>query len=119
MFVKAFVDEGLGNSSYLVASEETGLAVAIDPQRDVDRYVQVAEGLGLRITHALDTHLHADFISGTRELAARIAELHIGASAEAELSFEHRPLAEGDGISLGDLSLGVMTTPGHTRSCFL
>lgn len=114
MFVKSFVDEGLGNSSYLVASEETGLAVAIDPQRDVDRYVRVAEGLGLRLTYALDTHLHADFISGARELAAQTEELDIGASADAELAFEHKPLREGDTITLGDLTLGVMNTPGHT-----
>ncbi len=87
--------------------------MAIDPQRDVDRYVQVAEGLGLRITHALDTHLHADFVSGARELAAQIG-LPIGASAEAELAFDHLPLREGDSISLGDLTIGVLATPGHT-----
>lgn len=113
MFVRQFVDEGLGNSSYLVASEETGLAVAIDPQRDVDRYVQVAEGLGLRLTHALDTHLHADFVSGARELAAQTG-VHIGASAQAELAFDHLPLQEGDTIPLGDLTIEVLATPGHT-----
>lgn len=113
MFIRQFVDDGLGNSSYLVASEETGLAVAIDPQRDVDRYVQVAEGLGLRLTHALDTHLHADFVSGARELTAQ-AGVRIGASAEAELAFDYLPLREGDTISLGDLIIGVLATPGHT-----
>ncbi|MFQ5856827.1 MAG: rhodanese-like domain-containing protein [Anaerolineae bacterium] len=113
MFVRQFVDEGLGNSSYLVASEETGLAVAIDPQRDVDRYVQIAEGLGLRLTHALDTHLHADFVSGARELAAQVG-LRIGASADAELAFDYLPLREGDSISLGDLTIEVLATPGHT-----
>ena len=113
MFVRQFVDEGLGNASYLVASEETGLAVVIDPQRDVDRYVQVAEGLGLRLTHALDTHLHADFVSGARELAAQVG-LQIGASAEAELAFEYLPLQEGDRIPLGDLTVEVLATPGHT-----
>ncbi|MFQ5596205.1 MAG: rhodanese-like domain-containing protein [Anaerolineae bacterium] len=113
MFVRQFVDEGLGNSSYLVASEEAGLAVAIDPQRDVDRYVQVAEGLGLRLTHALDTHLHADFVSGARELAAQ-AGIRIGASAQAELAFDHLPLREGDTIPLGDVTIEVLTTPGHT-----
>lgn len=69
MLVKQFVDEKLGNSSYLVASKVTGEAVLIDPQRDVERYVQIAEGLGLKLTHALETHLHADFVSGLRELA--------------------------------------------------
>ncbi len=113
MFVKPFVDEGLGNSSYLVASEETGQAIVIDPQRDVDRYIRVAEGLGLRLVYAVDTHLHADFVSGARELAAR-AGVQIGASAEAELAFDHLPLKEGDTISLGDLTVGVLSTPGHT-----
>lgn len=63
LFVKQFVDEGLGNSSYLIASEETGIAAVIDPQRDVDKYVKTAESLGLKLTYALDTHLHADFVS--------------------------------------------------------
>ena len=113
MFFKQFVDEGLGNSSYLIGSEEAGLAAVIDPQRDVDRYVQVAEGLGFRLTHALDTHLHADFVSGVRELAAQVG-LQIGASADAQLAFDHLPLREGDTLALGDLTIGVLTTPGHS-----
>ena len=113
MFVKQFVDEGLGNSSYIVGSEAAGVAAVIDPQRDVDRYLQAAEGLGLRLTHVLDTHLHADFVSGARELAAK-AGLKIGASRTAEMAFEHLPLAEGDTLHLGEVVLGVVTTPGHT-----
>lgn len=113
MLVKSFIDKGLGNSSYLVASEETRRAVLIDPQRDVDRYIQVAQGLGLTLTHALETHLHADFVSGLREAAAQ-AGVVIGASAESDLAFEHARLCEGDTISLGDLTLAVMATPGHT-----
>jgi hydroxyacylglutathione hydrolase len=113
MLVKPFVDEGLGNSSYLIGSEESGLAAVIDPQRDVDRYVQVAEGLGLRLLYALDTHLHADFVSGVRELAAQI-RLQIGASAQARLAFDHLPLRESDTLALGDLMIGVLATPGHT-----
>ncbi len=66
MYLKQFVDEDLGNSSYLIGSEATGLAAVIDPQRDVDRYLQVADGLGLRLVYALDTHLHNDFLSGAR-----------------------------------------------------
>ena len=105
MLVKPFVDEHLGNSSYLVASEVTGRAAVIDPQRDVDRYLQAAEGLGLRLVYALDTHLHADFVSGGRELAARPG-LSFGASAEAGLGFVHLPLAEGNTIQLDDLAIG-------------
>ncbi len=113
MYIKQFVDEGLGNSSYLIGSEATGLAAAIDPQRDVDRYIQIAEGLGLRLTYALDTHLHNDFISGARELAAQVG-VTIGASADARLEFEHRPLQEGTTLSLGDVFIRVLATPGHT-----
>jgi hydroxyacylglutathione hydrolase len=113
MLIEPFVDEGLGNSSYLVASEAAGLAAVVDPQRDVDRYLRRAQGLGLRLQYALDTHLHNDFVSGVREVAA-LAGAQIGASALAELGFEHRPLREGDALPLGDLSLGVLATPGHT-----
>ncbi|MBI5563274.1 MAG: MBL fold metallo-hydrolase [Chloroflexi bacterium] len=113
MFVKQFVDEDLGNSSYLIASEATGLAAVIDPQRDVDRYLQVAQGLGLRLTYAFDTHLHNDFISGARELLSQRG-IRIGASAEAHLEFDHQPLAAGATLSLGDVTIGVLATPGHT-----
>ena len=113
MLIKAFVDEGLGNTSYLVASEETGQAIVIDPERDVDRYLQVAEGLGLRLRYALDTHLHNDFISGVRELAAQ-SRIQVGASAGAALGFEHVPLTEGDSLELGELTVGILATPGHT-----
>jgi hydroxyacylglutathione hydrolase len=113
MLVKQFVDEGLGNSSYLIASEQTGQAAVLDPQRDVDRYLQIAEGLGLRLAYTLDTHLHNDFISGSRELAAR-AGVQVGASRLAELGFAHLPLQDGDLLQLGDLSIRVLATPGHT-----
>ncbi len=113
MLIKSFVDEGLGNSSYLIASEATGLAAVVDPERDVDRYLQTAAGLGLRLVYALDTHLHADFVSGARELAAQ-GGVQIGASAQAEHPFAHLPLREGDTLALGDLTIGVLATPGHT-----
>lgn len=115
MFLKQFVHEEFGNSSYLIGSTETGSAAVIDPQRDVDRYLQVAEGMGLRLAYTFDTHLHADFVSGARELAARVTgPFRIGASAEAALDFDHLPLNDGDILSLGDLSIGVLSTPGHT-----
>ena len=69
--------------------------------------------MGLQLRYALDTHLHADFVSGTRELAARIG-LQIGASADAHLGFEHVPLSPRKMLPLGDLTVGVLATPGHT-----
>ena len=113
MIIRQFVDEGLGNSSYLVGSEAAGLAAVIDPQRDVDRYLQTADGLGLRLAYALDTHLHNDFISGARELAARHGVM-VGASAGASLEFDHQPLEGGTALPLGDVTLGILATPGHT-----
>ncbi len=115
LYVKQFVDVDLGNSSYLIASTTTGHAAVIDPQRDVDKYLRVADGLGLRIIYSFDTHLHADFVSGAHELAAQLtSDFRIAASARAEAGFEHIPLSEGDRLPLGDLSIGVLTTPGHT-----
>lgn len=113
MLIKSFVDENLGNSSYLVASEQTRQGVLIDPERDIDQYLRVAEGLGLQLTHALESHLHADFVSGARELAAQ-SSIQIGASAEANLAFDYSRLREGDALSLGDLKLEILATPGHT-----
>lgn len=116
LFIKQFVDPGLGNSSYLVASKEAGLAVVIDPQRDVDKYLYTADELGLRLTHALETHLHEDFVSGSLELAALLGStdsFQIGVSAKAGLQYEHLRLSEGDRIPLGDIFIRVIETPGH------
>ncbi len=113
MLVKQFVDEGLGNSSYLIASEETGQAAVLDPERDVDRYLQFSEGLGLRIIYVLDTHLHNDFISGAREIAAQVGA-QIGASIEAQVDFEHLPLSEASALDLGEVRITTLSTPGHT-----
>jgi hydroxyacylglutathione hydrolase len=121
LYVKQFVDESLGNSSYLIADEASGEAAVIDPQRDVEKYVQSADGLGLKLKYALDSHLHADFISGAHELAHQLGVPHqhersfqIGASAAAEAEFEHIALQHGDRLALGNLSLGILSTPGHT-----
>ncbi|MDO8688584.1 MAG: MBL fold metallo-hydrolase, partial [Dehalococcoidia bacterium] len=94
MFVKQFVDPGLGNSSYLVGSEESGVAVAIDPVRDAEPYIREAGQRGVRITHILETHLHADFVSGSRELGARTGAV-VCAGAKAGLQYDHRPVREG------------------------
>lgn len=112
-FVEPFVDKGLGNSAYLIGSHDTKKAVLIDPLRDVDRYLQAASERGLTLTHVLDTHLHADFVSGNREIAHQTGAV-IGASAEAKVGFEHQPLTEGSIIDLGAFQIQVVATPGHT-----
>ena len=113
VFVQPFVEEGLGNTAYLVGARDSKVAALIDPLRDVDRYLEAADGLGVKVAFALDTHLHNDFVSGSREIAARTGAI-VGASAEAGLTFDHRPLKDGDTLPLGSLSLGVLATPGHT-----
>jgi hydroxyacylglutathione hydrolase len=112
-FIEPFVDTGLGNSAYLIGSHETKKGVLIDPLRDVDRYLHAASELGLTLTHVLDTHLHADFISGNREIAHQTGAA-IGASAEAKVGFDHQPLTEDSVIELGAFQIRVMATPGHT-----
>lgn len=113
MEIRQFVDEGLGNSAHLVISERTGVAALIDPERDVDRYLDAAAAAGVRITHVFETHVHNDFISGSRELAAR-AGARICASAAAELQFDYQPLQDGDRVTVGDITVTVLATPGHT-----
>lgn len=112
-FIQPFVDAGLGNSAYLVGSHETKKGLLIDPLRDVDRYLHAASELGLTLTHVLDTHLHADFVSGNREIAHQTGAV-IGASAEAKVGFDHSPLTETSIIDLGAFQVHVMATPGHT-----
>lgn len=112
-FIQPFVDTGLGNSAYLIGSHETKKGILIDPLRDVDRYLHAASELGLTLTHVLDTHLHADFVSGNREIAHQTGAV-IGASAEAKVGFEHNPLTEDSVIDLGAFQIRVMSTPGHT-----
>jgi hydroxyacylglutathione hydrolase len=111
MYFKQFYLGCLAHASYLVGSE--GEAAVVDPQRDVDQYVAEAETQGLRIKYVVETHLHADFVSGHTELAARTgAEIVIGASAGAR--FPHRAVKDGDELQVGRVRLRVMETPGHT-----
>ena len=112
-FIEPFVDTGLGNSAYLIGSHNTKKGILIDPLRDVDRYLHAASERGIQLTHVLDTHLHADFISGNREIAAQTGAI-IGASAEAGVGFDHTPLTEDSVIDLGAFQIRIMTTPGHT-----
>lgn len=99
--------------SYMIGDETTGRAVVVDPQRDVSQYVADAERLGLRIERVLETHFHADFLSGHLELAAATGAV-ISFGDEARADFPIEPLAHGQQLSLGDVALEVRHTPGHT-----
>lgn len=112
-FIEPFVDTGLGNSAYLIGSHETKKGILIDPLRDADVYLSAARKFNLTLTHVLDTHLHADFVSGNREIAHQTGAV-IGASAEARIGFDHQPLDEDSVIDLGAFQIRVMTTPGHS-----
>ena len=99
--VEAVPASELGNSSFLVADQERGVGLVIDPLRDIEPYLAVAKNLNVRLTHALDTHLHNDYVSGCRELAAEV-DAH---TAE---------LPPGADLAVGDLTIKALLTPGHT-----
>jgi DMSO/TMAO reductase YedYZ molybdopterin-dependent catalytic subunit/glyoxylase-like metal-dependent hydrolase (beta-lactamase superfamily II) len=103
----------LAHASYLVADEHSRVAAVVDPQRDVDVYVEDAHRLGCRIEHVLLTHFHADFIAGHLELRdGEGARIYLGARANAEYEFE--PLSDGAGVAVGRVRLEVLETPGHS-----
>lgn len=105
----------LGNTSFLVSDPDSGEAVAVDPFRDVAQYLDRAQELGVRITHALETHVHNDFVSGSRELQAEVGT-EIGAAHDSGLEFRHRPLRDGSEVAVGRWRLRARQTPGHTPS---
>jgi len=111
MYFQQFYLGCLSHASYFIASE--GEAVVVDPQRDVDQYIEEAATKNLKIKYVIETHLHADFVSGHRELAERTgAEIVFG--AQAGVTFPHRAVRDGDEIKVGRVVLRFMETPGHT-----
>jgi glyoxylase-like metal-dependent hydrolase (beta-lactamase superfamily II)/rhodanese-related sulfurtransferase len=114
MIFKQYYLNCLAHASYLVADEDARVAAIVDPQRDVDRYIEDARQQGLEIRHVFLTHAHADFIAGHLELRERAgAAIHLGARAKAEYPFT--PMNDGDTVRLGaGVTLQVLETPGHT-----
>jgi hydroxyacylglutathione hydrolase len=113
MVLHQFYLNCLAHASYLVADERSGVAVVVDPQRDIQQYLSFAEQHGVRIAHVILTHFHADFIAGHLELRDRVgARIYLGAAAKAEYAFT--PLSDGDRLELGRVRLQALETPGHT-----
>src|SRR5215831_17100454 len=111
MYFEQFYLGCLAHASYMLGSE--GEAAVVDPQRDVDIYLKAASDRGLKIRHIFETHLHADFVSGHVELAARTgATIHIGAKANA--TFAHEAMHDGSETTLGKVRVRALETPGHT-----
>ena len=111
MYFQQFYLTCLAHASYMMGSE--GVAAVVDPQRDVGIYLEDAEKHGLKISHIIETHLHADFVSGHQELAARTgAKIHVGVRAGAQ--FPHHDVKDGDEIAFGRAVLRFLETPGHS-----
>ncbi len=117
MFFKHIYDKSLAQGSYLIGCQATGEAVVVDAKRDVDTYIELAKQNNLRITHITETHIHADFLSGSRELTALTgATLYLSdeGGPDWQYQFLHVGLKNGDIIKIGNLTLEVIHTPGHT-----
>ncbi len=111
MLIKHFFINKIAHSSYILAGSD--ICAVIDPQRDIDVYIDEARSMGVEITHILQTHLHADFVSGHMDLARKTgAKIYMARSAKC--TFDHVALSEGDTIEIEDISINVLETPGHT-----
>lgn len=121
MLIKYFYDDQLAHASYLVGCQAKGEAIVIDPSRHIDSYLKAARAQGVSITGVAETHIHADYISGARELASRTgAKLYLSDEGDDEWEyqfvdqFDHQLLKNGDVFFIGKLKFNVMHTPGHT-----
>lgn len=117
MFFERIYEEGLAQASYFVGCQATKEAIVIDPKRDIDTYLQLAERKNYTISHVAETHIHADFLSGARELAlATGAEMLLSdeGGPDWQYRFAHRGLKHGDVFMIGNIKFEVLHTPGHT-----
>jgi len=118
MFVKRFFEPSIAQASYLIGCQQTGEAIVIDANRDVEQYIDIAAQEELRIIQVTETHIHADFVSGSRELAHRTgASLCLSDEGDRDwkYQFDHAwKLKHGDRITVGNIRIDVLHTPGHT-----
>ena len=127
MLFRMMYDDKLAAATYLLGCQKTGECVIVDPLRDVDRYIERAKKEGMRITAVTETHIHADFLSGSRELGSRTgATIYLSAYGGDDWSYRwneppHKALKDGDSFKVGNIELKAMHTPGHTPEhiCFL
>jgi len=113
VFFTQYYLDCLSHASYLIADETTGQAVVVDPRRDVSEYLADAQAHGFTVVGVINTHFHADFVAGHLEMAARTGAW-IGYGRRAETEYPIRKLAEGERVVLGEVTLEIMETPGHT-----
>ncbi|WP_406422607.1 rhodanese-like domain-containing protein [Streptomyces sp. NBC_00873] len=113
MFFTQYYLDCLSQASYMIADETSGQAVVVDPRRDISEYMADAETRGFTVVGVINTHFHADFVAGHLEMAARTGAW-IGYGHRAETEYSIRKLTEGERVSLGDVTLEIMETPGHT-----
>ena len=126
MLLRLLYDDALAQASYLIGCQATGEAIIIDPERDVDRYLAVAKQEGLRLVAAAETHIHADFLSGSRELAAQGVKVYLSAEGGPDWQYQwpgeykHQLLRDNDAFNIGNIRFRVLHTPGHTPEhiCF-
>ncbi|MBB5353635.1 hydroxyacylglutathione hydrolase [Haloferula luteola] len=122
MFLRQITDSVLAQNAYVIGCQRTGEAVVVDPERDVDRYLKIAEENGLRLSAVADTHIHADYLSGARELVVRHgAHGYFSAEGGEDWQFEWALgrsgvtlLKDGDGFWVGNIEIRALLTPGHT-----
>ena len=117
MFIEPVRIASLSNTTYVVGSELSGWCAVIDPVRDIDHYTSIAANHGVRINYALETHVHNDFVSGARELAATTG-CQVGASASGGLLYPSLRLQEDDELDLGNSSCGCSIPPVTHRSTY-
>ncbi len=121
MFFKYFYDKALAHASYMVGCQKTGEAIVVDPGRDIEQYLEVAKSEGFKIMGVADTHIHADYVSGAREMADRVgAKLFLSDEGPVDWKYEyakdydHQLLKDGDTFAAGKVEFRVLHTPGHT-----
>ncbi|MEO8271569.1 MAG: MBL fold metallo-hydrolase, partial [Aureliella sp.] len=121
MLLKYFYDQKLAHASYMVGCQRANVAVVVDPGRDIDKYLEMADREGLKLTAVAETHIHADYVSGARELADRVgAKLYISNEGPTDWKYlfadqyDHQLVKDGDSFMIGNIKFDVLATPGHT-----